>query len=214
MFRKDWVIINLSHVICDATVESWLRIAGVPNCFSFTFNNSAQIVTYPWYDATWPWGTEPYTIVIHDYDDPNYPKGTNGAVGGNAGDKCSIAYRNKADSTIEMGARIWHEMLHAIGSDPDQMDGKDRVSFCEWVSQNRYEINSTVKSSAASWCLGMVVSPMQYQQTLCAYYTFLTKKANPDCYKKESDGEIQDAIARFVSRVLAFMKSIFGKIRI
>ena len=214
MFRKDWVIINLSHVICDATVESWLRIAGVPNCFSFTFNNSAQIVTYPWYDATWPWGTEPYTIVIHDYDDPNYPKGTNGAVGGNAGDKCSIAYRNKVDSTIEMGARIWHEMLHAVGSDPDQMDGKDRFLFCEWISQNRYEINSTVKSSAASWCLGMVVSPMQYQQTLCAYYTFLTKKANPDCYKKESDGEIQDAIARFVSRVLAFMKSIFGKIRI
>lgn len=211
MFRKDWVIINLSHIICDSTVESWLRIAGVPKCFSFTTDNSSPIETYPWYDAVWPWGKEPYTIVIHDYDDPNYPKGTNNAVGGCAGNKCSIAYRKNEDSPIEMGARIWHEMLHVIGADPDQMDGSDRVTFCEWVSQSRWEMNESFKNSSLAWCHGLAVSPTQYQQTLCSYYIFLTKKVNPDCYKKESNEDIQGAISRFIARVLAFMKSVFGK---
>lgn len=212
MFRKDWVIINLSREICDATIEHWIRISGVPSCFSFSFENDSPIENKLWGDSVWPWGRETWTIVFHDYDDPRFPKGTNNAVGGSSGERCSVAYRSRLDSGIEIGARIWHEMLHSMGSDPDQMEGKDRAEFCDWVSNNRFYINEPFKKDAISWCVGTKVSHKQYQHVLCVYYMMLTNKVNGDCYKKDASKDIREEISRLVYRIISFIRSIFGKV--
>ena len=70
-----------------------------------------------------------------------------------------------------LGLRIWHEILHAIGTvDPDQMVKKDVVEFTKWMKA-RLPATLTIDFETGNYMM-YEHSPL-YQKY---YYTMLTEK--------------------------------------
>jgi len=213
MFRREWVILNLSKEISEKEILFCIKMAKVPECFKFSFGDPARVEKRKWGDSTWPWGIDDWTIVVHDYTDPEYPKGDINAVGGAFGNRCTIAYLGY-EWDIEIGARIWHEMLHCMGVNSDNLETVDRVRFCEWLLTNPKEICEEWKSSSITHCRGFGISSYAFQMVLCSYYTMLTKELCQDCYpQNNNEPDKEGLLAGFFRRVIEYIKRLFNIMR-
>ncbi len=204
IFNKKWTIINLSNRLSDLRVRECIESSGIPSCVTFVFEDKPFEVI-PWAESFWPWGMEPWTIIVSDFDDVRFPKNGVNFLGGALGNRCTVAYVAEYDFPLQLGARIWHEMLHCMDVDSDQMDGKDRTGFCEWVNSNPSKLSKERKELSIAWCNGVeIILPNEFNEVLAAYYTYLMYINFQHCFRKTID------VASIIRRILEIIKKIFG----
>lgn len=203
-FNKKWSVINISRRLNDLRVEECIESAGIPPCITFVFDGKPFEVRR-WDESFWPWGLEPWTIVISDFDDERYPKNGVNYLGGAFGSRCTIAYVNGYDFPLQLGARIWHEILHCMNLDSDQMNGKDRNDFCKWVNSNPSQLSKEQTKLSIAWCDGIEITSLdEFNQVLTSYYTYLMYSNLPNCFRKTTD------IGTLIKRLLEGIKKILG----
>ena len=203
-FNKKWSIINLSNRLSDLRIKECIESAGIPSCVNFTFDNTPFEIR-PWDESFWPWGLEPWTIVVSDFDDERFPKNGVNYLGGAFGSRCTVAYVEGYDFPLQLGARIWHEMLHCMDLDSDQMDGKDRNGFCKWVNSNPSKLSKEQIGLSIAWCDGIEIILLdEYNKVLSSYYTYLMYANFPSCFRKTID------IGPLIKRLLEIIRKILG----
>jgi len=202
-FNKVWTIINLSKRLNEPHVRECIDAAVIPTCMEFKFEMK-EFEILPWDQSFWPWGLEPWTIVISDFDDPQFPKNGVNYLGGSARNRCTVSYVPGYDFQLQFGARIWHEMLHCMDVDSDQMDGKDRYAFCKWIHTRPWLLSERRKSNSIVWCNPEKSSDVfELNEVLASYYTYLMYVNFPHCFRKSID------IALIIRRLLEMIKNIF-----
>lgn len=101
----------------------------------------------PWNTDIFLWGKMRHSIVLFDETSPGAKVRPESPLGGAATARCSIRVRPD-DSHIELAARIFHEMLHVMGADSDQMDGKDREPFKKYLQVRHPEFATYYENPA------------------------------------------------------------------
>lgn len=171
-FNKNWNIVILDSSLSSSTVNGWLRAAGIPSCHQFSFNAS---LTNSWRSVN-TWGSivpspyDPWTILIVSKDDPRFSWNIMG-ISFTGNHNCAVAYGWDTDTPIEIGARIWHEMIHSMGISADDMKTSERGGFTQYLN----DTSSPYKDFA--------LSPDKYDQfvaghteILITYYRYLYEK--------------------------------------
>jgi len=139
---KRWTIIDLysRHSLAKRwELMAWFTSPYIPPVFSFSFiapyepEVSNFCHTAAWDQDTFLWPNERHQICIFDENSPGASVRPESPVGGMAQARVSVRVR-RGESSIEIAARILHEMLHAMELDSDQMDGKDRDLFAQYLS--------------------------------------------------------------------------------
>lgn len=202
-FNKVWTIINLSKSLDESHVRECIDAAVMPTCMEFKFEVK-EFEILPWDQSLWPWGMEPWTIVISDFDDPRFPKNGVNYLGGSSRNRCTVSYVPGHDFQLQLGARIWHEILHCMNIDSDQMDGKDRYVFCKWIRDNPWMLSQSRKDNSSTWCdIGdLFKETFGFNEVLASYYTYLTYLNFPQCYRKSMD------IGSIIKRLLEILRNI------
>lgn len=168
-----WKVTNKSKM-GNNVIERWIDATKIRTYFELQVDSSPiDIAVYVWPGwGVWPFPSTANSIIISDMDDPLYSKSPGcPARGGTIDTRCSVAYCG-TESDLEMGARIWHELLHAAGADSDQMNAKDKKPFL-YASTAGLPIRDFVEKMM--WALGVTREPY-YTGVLLQYYQFLTER--------------------------------------
>jgi hypothetical protein len=204
IFNKKWTIINLSTRLNKEEIDKCIQVTEMPSCVEFEYREEPFEVL-PWGKSQWPWGLKPWTVVISDFVDPRFPKNGENFVGGSARNRCTVAFIPGIDSRLQFGCRIWHEMIHCMEIDSDQMDKNDRYSFCKWVNSKPKEIKYERSGNSMLWCDGYTaLTDEQISDVQAAYYTYLMKLNFPSCFRSPVN------ISLILKRLLELIKKIFG----
>lgn len=123
------------------------------------------------YGGSMPFPLAPWTILISSGNDPrfNWTVAGLGSPGGGTG-QLSVAYWD-TDTPAEMGARIWHEMLHCYGIPADSLQSTERDGFTEYLRTTGSPHYAGFSQDPTGYELGSNHTPL-----LIAYYTYLTEK--------------------------------------
>jgi len=172
---QEWDLFSIDPTVTDATLQRWISLAGIPSCWRFRFVDPGGRWTARDRGGfgIWPVPTRSNAIVVFSASDPRFSPRAGGATWHDGG-PCTIGHWPDRDTDIGMGARIWHEILHACGVDSDQMDKKDKKGFCEYLRSNR--------SERGGWCSGLDLGEPGHTHLLLDYYRYLTgRRLSPPC---------------------------------
>lgn len=203
VFNKVWTIVNLSKLLSKEEIDKCIQIVGIPSCIKFEYRDEKYEVM-PWGKSQWPWGINPWTIVISDFDDSRFPKNGENFAGGSSRNRCTVSFIPWYDTRIIFGCRIWHEMIHCMEIDSDQMDKNDRVGFCRWIKSKPKELTYERSGISMLWCDGYTeITSEQIADVQASYYTYLMKLNFPQCFKGNVD------IYLVLKRLLEAIKKMF-----
>lgn len=135
-FNIVWDVNIIEDGLSEATVRGWLNAAGIPPCFVFTFGSpfSSAWMIKNWYNGAMPFPTTPWTILISSAHDSRFNWANVlglGMTGGQLG-QVSVAHYGD-ESPDEMGARIWHEVMHCYDVPSDDMQTREKNGFIEYL---------------------------------------------------------------------------------
>jgi hypothetical protein len=171
--QKVWKVTNKTK-LGNKVIERWIDATNLRNYFELRVDSlpiEAAVYVWPGW-GLWPFPSEPYSIIISDMNDPVYTKPPGcGVRGGTLDTRCSVAYCG-TESDKEMGARVWHELLHAAGADSDQLNAADKKVFLYDLPAG-LSIRDFLEKMV--WAVGVCSEPY-YTNVLLQYYTFLTKR--------------------------------------
>lgn len=174
--QKEWQVINHSP-IRNSVIEQWLNAINIRNFFEVTIAtyDTVETVCYDWNGwGRWVFPVRPYTIIISYMNDPEYPKPADCKYrGGTLDTRCSVVFVGDETPQI-MGARIFHELLHAAGADSDQMNGTDRKAFFCW---NPGTMTFRQRLNKLLWAL-KIVTGSRYTDVELHYYEYLSERLN------------------------------------
>jgi hypothetical protein len=183
-FNARWNIVILDDNLHPSTVESWIAAAGVPICFNFTFDNTFKYAfnIKNLYNSLIPASDVPWTVLISSRKDPRF-QWMIGGISFFGNKNCSIEYdpTYPGDTPADLGARIWHELLHITigGTQPDNLKTTEFEGFTEYL-----------RATGSPYAASFAANPSQYdaqsaQHTalLIEFYTYLMGKyVECDCY--------------------------------
>jgi hypothetical protein len=120
----------------------------------------------------------PWTIAVSSNTDPRFNWTVIG-LGSPLLHQATIGHL-ASDSPSEVGARMWHEILHCYGIPADNMQSSERNEFIEYL-----RVNGSVHYA------GFSADPLAYEksinhtQILIAFYQYLTHKyMGCDCFNE------------------------------
>jgi hypothetical protein len=179
MVNLLWSIINLDNSVSNDTIQSWISASGVPSCFRFVFQSpfvdAWRIVDV--YDSNVPMPFAPWTIIVASVTDPRFNIKYGGAAMPEL-HQASIGHWS-FDQPAELGARMWHEILHCYNIPTDDMFTSEQSGFTEYL-----------RSTGSVHYTGFSQNPSGYDSTnhtqlLISYYTYLTHKyMDCDCFRE------------------------------
>lgn len=182
-----WTVINLDQTVSNDTIQSWISFAGVPSCFRFVFQspfaNAWTLDTS--YSGSVPMPMVPWTIIVSSATDPRF----NWTVMGMAIpplQQATIGHWT-GEPQDELGARMWHEILHCYDLPADNMQSSERAGFTEYL-----------RSTGSVHYTGFSADPVGYEKSanhtrlLIEFYTYLTHKyMGCECF---SEGCVQQPV--------------------
>ena len=175
-----WTVLNLDPAISDSTIFGWLQAAEIPACFSFVFTspfaNAWSAIDA--YGGTAPMPIAPWTIAVSSFSDQRF-KWTVLGLSTVGFHQASVAYVGN-ESAAEMGARMWHEIMHSYSVPADSMQTSERAGFIEYL-----------RTTGSPHYAGFATDSLSYEnganhtQLLIAYYTYLMKKyMSCECFRE------------------------------
>jgi hypothetical protein len=196
-FNNVWTIINLDNTVSDGTVLGWISAAGIPSCLRFVFqspfSNLWTINTD--YGGRVPMPIAPWTIIVSSATDPRF----NWTVGG-----LSTGLMHQAtvghwagDSDDEIGARMWHEIIHSYNIPADNMQSSERAGFIEYLRTTGSRHYSGFVADSNAYADGS-----NHTQLLIAFYMYLMHKyMDCDCFRGGLLRAAYCAIKRWISAI-------------
>ena len=175
-----WTVLNLDPAISDSTIFGWLQAAEIPACFSFVFTSPFANAwsTIDAYGGTAPMPIAPWTIAVSSFSDQRF-KWTVLGLSTVGFHQASVAYVGN-ESAAEMGARMWHEILHSYSIPADSMQTSERAAFTDYL-----------RTTGSPHYSGFATDPLSYEnganhtQLLIAYYMYLMKKyMSCECFRE------------------------------
>lgn len=182
-----WTVINLDTNISNDTIQSWISFAGIPSCFRFVFQspfaNAWRIMDA--YDSSVPIPLAPWTICISSATDPRF-KWVIAGLSTVGNHQATVAHW-AGEPQDELGARMWHEILHSHEIPADNMQSTERAGFTEYL-----------RSTGSVHYTGFLQDPVGYADSanhtrlLIEFYTYLTHKyLGCECF---SEGCVQQPV--------------------
>ena len=171
MVNLVWTGINTNSSISDSTIQGWNAASGIPSCFRFVFQSpfaNAWVLNTA-YGGSVPMPIAPWTIIVSSASDPRF----NWTVAGMAVPpfhQATVGHWGN-ESASEMGARMWHEILHCYDLPADSLQTSERAEFTEYL-----------RTTGSSHYSGFASDPLEYErgsnhtQILIAFYIYLTHK--------------------------------------
>jgi hypothetical protein len=172
---QEWDLFSIDPTVTDAILQRWISLAGIPSCWRFRVVEPDGRWTAKDRGSfgIWPVPTKSNAIVVFSASDSRFSPRA-GGVTWHDGGPCTIGHWSDRDTDIGMGARIWHEILHACGVDSDQMDKVDKKAFCAHLR--------SAGSPRAGWCRGIDLGEPGHTHLLLDYYRWLTGlRLSPPC---------------------------------
>ena len=167
-FIKSWSVILIDSFVSESTFRRWMRAAGVPSCWSFYVDPFGQIMNQ-WTS----YGTFPFPAASNSISIFKGSATTSNVLGICLPDqrKCCIGVWD-GDTDIDIGARIWHEFMHAQGIDVDAMKTTYKEEFHDYL----ISINSPYADFYYNVDKYDQLDTHGHSEILCAFYTFLTEE--------------------------------------
>ncbi len=186
-FIKEWTVIDAATYRTIA--EKYMIISAFSHpvlAFTFRFRfidaftaEGMNLEMRTWGNDVFLWGTTPHTICLFNETTPGARVTNVSPLGGAAKDRVTVRI-TKTDTPIEITARVLHEMLHVMGIDSDQMDGKDYEDFKRYVREM-----SPNRDILCKYFTNPAVIRMKWgtlgQSLLLTYYIYLLYKHIPEC---------------------------------
>jgi len=185
MFVKEWKVIDLYS---KYNLSRWVVPISLSNSllrnFRFTItHDDDQAEPKEWGDDTFLFGKDPYTICIFNEETPRARLSSSAPLGGAGGNRVTVRIAG-SDRPLEISARVLHEMLHVMGVDSDQMEGKDRDEFLQYLkcrptilNKKLYEYFSSPSFSHQDWGgIGQMLLMTYYKFLLCKNFKELKFK--------------------------------------
>jgi hypothetical protein len=178
--QNIWAVLNLDDTASDATVYEWTQAAGIPACINFVFKSPfSNLWTYNTsYGGNVPMPVAPWTIAISSAKDPRF-KWTTAGLCVPPFHQATIGHFG-GESSAEMGARMWHEILHAYDLPADNLQTTERAGFTEYL-----------RTTGSPHYTGFLANPLAYEnganhtQLLISFYTYLMKKyLDCECFRE------------------------------
>ncbi len=185
-FNGLWNIIILESTLPQSTVQGWISAASIPSCINFIYGggNAAQwdIASPPGSNANVPIPTTPWTIAISSNQDAQFSWGTNTGFAWTALDVISIEYdpTNPLDTSIALGARIWHGICLCYGLPADSMTTSEYTGFQNYLDTVQSQYYQAFITNPAD------ISGDDLAALHILYYTYLMQTYLPcPCYTQE-----------------------------
>lgn len=174
MVNFVWTVVNLDNTLSNSTIQSWIGAAGMPSCFRFVFQSpfaNAWVINTA-YSGSAPIPLAPWTILVSSAThDPRFKWTVSGLAIGGGLHQASIGYWD-FDAPAELGARMWHEILHCYDIPADNMQTSERDGFIEYL-----RITGSVHYAGFSQDPnGYERNSQTHTQILIAFYNYLTHK--------------------------------------
>lgn len=178
--QNVWTVLNLDTSVSDATIYGWVQAAGIPTCINFVFQTPfANLWTLnDAYGGSVPMPLAPWTIAVSSTKDPRFHWTTAGLTVPPF-HQCTVAVFGN-ESPAEMGARMWHEILHAYDLPADNLQTTEKAGFAEYL-----------RTTASPHYAGFLANSLAYEnganhtQLLIAFYTYLMKKyLDCECFRE------------------------------
>ena len=180
---REWEIFSIDPTATDAVLQRWLSLAGISPCWKFRFvePDGRWTTENRGGFGIWPVPRKSNAIVVFSASDPRFSPRA-GGVTWHDGGPCTIGHWPDRDTDLGMGARIWHEVLHACSVDSDQMDKRDKQAFCAHLQ--------STGAPRARWCSGHILGEPGHTHLLLDYYRWLTgTRLSPPC---EDPGRLEE----------------------
>ena len=184
-FNKNWKY-QMIGTIMSADIVYAMLTTPIAKSVSLAFSPYLQ---YSWWDLSmygfgkWPWPSSDWGICFVNGEQIKQadPNNLIYAIGG--GRRCSVAKWKSKDSHETIGNRIWHEMLHAQGLNPDMLGpnqpNSDFNKFRSYVYATPKWRNNT---QILNWLNSPYSSPYENNVIQRAYYTMLWTNAGYPIY--------------------------------
>jgi len=179
-FNSVWTVINLDESISNDTIQSWISFAGIPACFRFVFQSpfANAWTTFTAYDSSVPMPLAPWTICVSSATDARFTWTVAGlsTIGLH---QASIGHWT-GEPQDDLGARMWHEILHCYELPADNMQTSERAEFADYL-----------RTTGSLHAAGFSADPVGYEasahhtQILVEYYKYLMHKyMGCDCFQE------------------------------
>jgi hypothetical protein len=187
MVNFIWTVVNLDKNVSDATILNWMRSAGVPPCLEFVFETpfaNMWTLNTSW-NGSVPFPVAPWTIIVSSGEDPQF-KWTVAGMAVTSMHQAAVGHWSQ-DSQEEMGARMWHEILHCYDLPVDNMQTTEKTEFIEYM-----------RTTGSPHYTGFTVDSIGYEnganhtQLLTTFYNYMMHKyLECECFQ-EGCGEQPD----------------------
>lgn len=166
-----WTVINLDTSISDSAILGYTKAAGIPSCLQFVFKSpfSGAWVYNTAHNSNTPMPVAPWTIVVSSVLDPRFTWNVAGLAVPSL-HQATVGHWS-TDSQEEMGARMWHEVLHCYGLPVDALQTTERTGFTEYL-----------RTAGSPHYTGFLQNSIEYEnginhtQLLITFYMYLMKK--------------------------------------
>ena len=145
--------------------------ADIPPCLEFVFKTpfaNMWTLNTAW-NGSVPFPVSPWTIIISSAEDPQF-KWTVAGMAVPPTHQASIGHWSQ-DSPGELGARMWHEILHCYDLPMDSMQTTEKAGFIEYM-----------RDTGSPHYSGFVANPLAYEnganhtQLLITFYKYMMHK--------------------------------------
>lgn len=170
-FNNVWTVISLDSGAPESTIMGWIGAAGIPSCFRFVFQspfaNAWRIMDV--YGSSIPMPFAPWTIIVSSATDPRF-KWVASGMATPSFHQASMGHWT-GEASDELGARMWHEILHCYEIPADNMQTTERAEFTDYL-----------RSTGSIHYAGFSQDPVGYEKSvnhtrlLIEFYTYLTHK--------------------------------------
>jgi hypothetical protein len=181
-----WTILNMDPAVSNSDIMGWISEAGIPTCFKFRFDTPFDNM-WKYHDDMYgkiPMPLSPYTITVSPVKDSRFEWKIARGMAVQGFHQVAVASRLPGDSGKELGARIWHEILHCYQTESgnyipaDDMNSTEKDAFLEYLLKNNSIHYNGFWTRGIEYDTGANHAPL-----LCEYYTYLTKKhLNCSCF--------------------------------
>lgn len=182
MVNFTWTVINLDDTVPNSAIQGWISEARIPSCFRFVFQSpfaNAWVINTA-YGGSVPMPLAPWTILVSSAThDPRFRWTVAGLGVGGGLHQASIGHW-ESDAPAEVGARMWHEILHCYDIPADNMQTSERDGFIEYMRTT----GSPHYAGFSQDPNGYERDPRTHTQILIAFYNYLTHKyMECDCFR-------------------------------
>jgi len=184
-----WTILNLDPSVSESDIRRWISAAGIPKCFQFVFGTPFDNM-WTYHDDQYgriPMPVSPYTLTVSPLKDSRFEWRSARGMATQAFYQAAICSGDPSvGGDIEIGSRIWHEIIHCYKTQSgnyipaDSMNSTEKDEFLEYLRINNSIHYSGFLTGGMAYDTGANHAPL-----LCEYYMYLSRKyMNCSCFRE------------------------------